>query len=204
MEIGGTLEAATDWVLLCLPWLLLALAAWRSARPRCRDLPHRASAAVMERVSQDAAPAVPAQPEGKEDLVPPTPAVIEPAPADREERLILAIAEAKASHDDAGLSGLSVELARLMIARSASQQAALQLQSAVIAARRSNLPALHAEARIELAELAIRDGDLTLACEHWQMAKLMFHETNNRLDRDRIADLMRQHRCPTDWVLTNF
>lgn len=204
MEIGGTLEAATDWVLLCLPWLLLAVAAWRSARPQSRDLPHRASAAVIERVPQDAAPAVLAQPEANEDPVPLRVAARPPVPTDREEELVLAIAEAKALNDDAALSGHSLELARLLISRSARQQAALQLQSAVIAARRSNLPALHAEARIELAELAIRDGDLTSACEHWQMAKLMFHETNRRPDRDRIADLMRQHRCPTDWILTNF
>jgi hypothetical protein len=203
MEVGGTLEASTDWVLLCLPWLLLAVAAWRSARTERRDCPDRISAPVVERVPEEA-PAAPAHPEVKEDPVPLTVAARPPAPTDREEQLVLAIAKAKAVNDDAGLSGHSLELARLLIARSASQQAALQLQSAVIAARRSNLPALHAEARIELAELAIRDGDLTSACEHWQMAKLMFHETNRRPDRDRIADLMRQHRCPTDWVLTNF
>jgi hypothetical protein len=78
------------------------------------------------------------------------------------------------------------------------------LQSAVMAARRAKLPVVHAEARIELAELALAEGDLTSACEHWQMAKLMFHETGRRFDQDRMADLMRIHRCPTDWILTNF
>jgi hypothetical protein len=70
--------------------------------------------------------------------------------------------------------------------------------------RRAKLPETHAEARIELAELARADGDLTSACEHWQMAKLMFHETGRRADQDRMADVMRQNRCPTDWVLTGF
>jgi hypothetical protein len=63
---------------------------------------------------------------------------------------------------------------------------------------------VHAEARVQLAELALADGDLTSACEHWQMAKLMFHEMGRRADQERISDLMRTHRCPSDWILTNF
>jgi hypothetical protein len=97
-----------------------------------------------------------------------------------------------------------VALARLLIARSQRPQASSLLLSAVLAAQRAKLPVVHAEARIELAEIALLDGDLTTACEHWQMAKLMFHDTGRRFDQDRMADLMRRHRCPTDWVLTNF
>lgn len=204
MDMGGALDDAAGELLLGLPWLLLALVAWQSSRGRLAVGPRAEPAGVM-------APAPPVEPAqvldhpGAGELVPPHSVVATPSPGpDREGVLLSAIEAAKAADDDLVFSSLSVELARLLIARSASQQAAQHLQSAALAARRSNLPQAHAAARIELAELAYRDGDLTSACEHWQMAKLMFHETGRRFDRDRIAEVMRQHRCPTDWVLTNF
>jgi hypothetical protein len=123
---------------------------------------------------------------------------------EQEDALISAVATAKAERDDVALSRDSVRLARILIARSARSEAAALLQSAALVARRAKLPVVHAEARIELADLARSDGDMTSACEHWQMAKLMFHESGRRADQDRMADLMRQNRCPTDWILTNF
>jgi hypothetical protein len=121
-----------------------------------------------------------------------------------EQRLVTALETAEANNDQVGLARDSVELARLLIARNAQPAAEVLLRKAVIVARRAKLPETHAEARIELAELARAGGDLTSACEHWQMAKLMFHETGRRGDQDRMADVMRQNRCPTDWVLTGF
>jgi hypothetical protein len=126
------------------------------------------------------------------------------SPQEQEDALILAVEAAKAERDDVALSRDSVLLAKLLIARSARSEAAALLQSAALVARRAKLPVVHAQARIELADLARSDGDMTSACEHWQMAKLMFHETGRRMDQDRMADLMRQNRCPTDWILTNF
>jgi hypothetical protein len=123
---------------------------------------------------------------------------------EQEDNLLAAIEVAKSARDDPQISRNSVALARLLLARSARPQASMLLQSAVMAARRAALPVVHAEARIELAELALADGDLTSACEHWQMAKLMFHESGRRADQERMADVMRLHRCPTDWILTNF
>jgi hypothetical protein len=204
MDMGGVLDAAAGAVLLGLPWLLLALVAWRSSRRREASSPVAQPVSVIDSARPFETASVLVQPDAGEDIPPPTPLATPVSEADQEGALLLAIAAAKAADDDAVLSGSSVELARLLIARSARQEAAQHLHSAVVAARRSNLPAVHASARIELAELAFRDGDLTSACEHWQMAKLMFHETGRRADRDRMADVMRQHRCPTDWVLTNF
>lgn len=121
-----------------------------------------------------------------------------------EQRLMSALETAQANNDQVGLARDSVELARLLLARDARPAAEVLLRKAVMVARRAKLPETHAEARIELAELARADGDLTSACEHWQMAKLMFHETGRRGDQDRMADVMRQNRCPTDWILTGF
>jgi hypothetical protein len=126
------------------------------------------------------------------------------SPREREEALLVEVEAAKAARDDAMLARSCVDLARLLVGRAERRQGATLLQTAALAARRAKLPGVHAEARIELAELALAEGDLTSACEHWQMAKLMFHETGRRADQDRMSDLMRQQRCPTDWVLTNF
>jgi hypothetical protein len=204
MDMGGGMDAAAGTVLLGLPWLLLALVAWRSARrPRAFAHLEQPVSVIISAPTVEFASVTP-QPDSAEAVSPPTPPTPLISEADQEGALLLTIAAAKAVDDDAVVSSASVELARLLIARSARQDASQHLHAAVVAARRSNLPGTHAAARIELAELAYRDGDLTTACEHWQMAKLMFHETGRRTDRDRVADVMRQHRCPTDWVLTNF
>lgn len=203
MDMGGGVDAAAGAVLLGLPWLLLALVAWQSAGRRRVPVPLSHPVSVIIPAPTVETASVPLQPDAGEAVQPPTPQTLI-SESDQEGSLLLTISAAKAIDDDAVLSSASVELARLLIARSARQDASQHLHAAVVAARRSNLPGPHAAARVELAELAYRDGDLTTACEHWQMAKLMFHETERRTDRDRIAEVMRQHRCPTDWVLTNF
>lgn len=232
MDIRVSLDGAAAMLLLSLPWLLLALAAWRAARPGGRGTRRNASdhGGLFEGAVPQQAGAVSvmaASPpdmsssgavgcdlsvsRSRAELRPDDPVftpVVDESPSrsadDEEKELVLSLATAKAERDDASLSRSSVLLARLLIARSERVQAATLLQSAAMVARRAKLPVTHAEARIELAELALVDGDMTSACEHWQMAKLMFHETGRRLDQDRMADIMRQHRCPTDWVLTNF
>jgi hypothetical protein len=223
-------------LLLSLPWLLLALAAWRAnnvagrsnglGRPDIRnsksakegavvgspagEFPHPGGGKTLgvmavSASSLDGGHLVPHDTPGTEPvflpetIAPPTLSLQE-----QEDALVLAVEAAKAERDDVALSRDSVLLAKLLIARSARSEAAALLKSAALVARRAKLPVVHAQARIELADLARSDGDMTSACEHWQMAKLMFHETGRRADQDRMADLMRQNRCPTDWVLTNF
>jgi hypothetical protein len=214
MDFGIALDGAGGLLLVSLPWLLLVWAAQRRAR--------KAEATPVQS-TDDRAP-LPAEPLGvmtashshqtdassfEGDVAEALNAVPDDAPPplsleEQEAALVLAVETAKADRDDPILSRSSVALARLLIARSQRPQASSLLLSAVLAAQRAKLPVVHAEARIELAEIALLDGDLTTACEHWQMAKLMFHDTGRRFDQDRMADLMRRHRCPTDWVLTNF
>jgi hypothetical protein len=213
MDIRMALDGAAALALVAMPWLALLLVAWRSARPEpiaasgvnaeARHIaeplgimttppPHgTATDAAAER---DTAEASVAQ------------AAILTALSHQEQEVALAMAveSAMTARDDVLLSRHSVQLARLLLARSARSQAATLLQSAALAARRAKLPSVHAEARLELAEMAFIDGDLTTACEHWQMAKVMFHEMGQRGDESRVADVMRRHHCPTDWVLTNF
>ena len=63
---------------------------------------------------------------------------------------------------------------------------------------------VHAQVRLELAEAAYALGDLTSACEHWQMARTALQEDGQRDAYTRVEKQMRDHGCPTDWVLTDF
>jgi len=194
MDIRDTMDGAGGAVLLTLPWLLLAIAAWRAMRTgEAGEMAHGLGrTSVPPEIIADTVPA-------------PSPSSPAPHLDTREElRLMRALEDAECENDAVGLTRDSTALARLLLARGARPQAEALLRKAVMVARRTRLPEAHAEARIELAELARADGDMTSACEHWQMAKLMFYETGRRGDQDRIADMMRQHRCPTDWVLTEF
>lgn len=238
MDMRISLDGAAAMLLLSLPWLLLAFAAWRggvrAVRAEVRRAIHQNSIS-----SSDGRSIPPIQPEishattsmpfsahklsetsdlqhasgshrdmnfnagevAFQDVADWIPSL---SLEQQERALETALAAARSERDDAALSRNSILLARILLSRSAREEAAALLQSAALSARRAKLPVLHAEARIELAQLAHDDGDMTSACEHWQMAKVMFHEMGQRPDQDRISDLMRQHRCPTDWVLTNF
>ena len=64
--------------------------------------------------------------------------------------------------------------------------------------------ATHANARMQLAEAARGNGDLTSACEHWHMAREAFQASGHAEEHARVEKLMRDNGCPTDWVLTEF
>lgn len=115
----------------------------------------------------------------------------------------LRIRSAEASNDQAALASLYLAAARSEIAEGRLEEAAEQLRASVRAAVKSRSKTVQAEARLELAELARAAGDLTTACEHWQLARALFHE----LQDERVGKtetLMQKHGCPTDWVLNDF
>jgi hypothetical protein len=207
------LDGAAALALVAMPWLALVLVAWRSAR--LEPIAAGGGNACARRIAEPLGIMTTPPQHGsatdsateRETAV----ATVQQAAAltalsqqEQEVALAMAVESAMSARDDVLLSRHSVQLARLLLARSARSQAATLLQSAALAARRAKLPSVHAEARLELAEMAFIDGDLTTACEHWQMAKVMFHEAGQRGDEGRVADLMRRHHCPTDWILTNF
>ncbi len=65
-------------------------------------------------------------------------------------------------------------------------------------------PAAHAAARLMLGEVAHQAGDLTSACEQWQLARTAFLEGGDAEQHARVEKRMRDNGCPTDWVLTDF
>jgi tetratricopeptide (TPR) repeat protein len=72
-----------------------------------------------------------------------------------------------------------------------------------LAARLGNKEA-QARARLDLGDLARARGDLTTACEHWQIARGLFFELKQARELKEAETRMRDHGCPTDWVLNDF
>lgn len=114
------------------------------------------------------------------------------------------IAEAEAANDHGAVAGLYLDYARVELADGRTEAAAGHLRASIRAAIGSRNAAAQAEARLELAELARAAGDLTTACEHWQIARSLFHGLGAVAHLGETERLMREHHCPTDWVLNDF
>ena len=78
------------------------------------------------------------------------------------------------------------------------------LRSAAGLAAQHGPRAAHADARLQLAEVAYLSGDLTSACEHWQIARTTLLDDGQKEASSKIDQRMRDTGCPTDWVLTDF
>lgn len=109
--------------------------------------------------------------------------------------------------DEAGpeqkCAGLLV-LAQNQINSGAPSAAAGALRDVIRLAAANGLHGQHATARLELGELSRLDGDLITACEHWQIARGLFYDLKNGTQVKVIETRMRDHGCPTDWVLNDF
>lgn len=128
-----------------------------------------------------------------------------PAVQFRDEATIVAeISTAKKSGDEAALAPLRLENGRRLAFEDNNRKATDELVQSVVLAKSNGLREVHAEARLELAALSEARGDLTTACEHWQIARMIYHELGQDADVDRTDANMLRNRCPTDWVLTDF
>jgi hypothetical protein len=109
-----------------------------------------------------------------------------------------------ADGDNGTLAALYLDLARChgLAGDEASRLSALR--SAATHGSQYGPHAAHAEARIELAESAFRAGDLTSACEQWQMARMALLRDGQTERHASVEKRMRENGCPTDWVLTGF
>jgi len=106
--------------------------------------------------------------------------------------------------DQEALARLYLERACLDVSNGAHDAAGDLLRKSILLATSHNIKDIHAAARLELAEIAEADGDMTTACEHWQMARTLFHELDAQDDIKRTDARMLSNGCPTDWVLTDF
>jgi Flp pilus assembly protein TadD len=108
-------------------------------------------------------------------------------------------------------AGAETELASVLLAKGQAllaagqnKDAARALRQAIEIAIENGKVDMHALARLELAEICRADGDLTTACEHWHLAKQLFNAQSRTVSSATTETRMRDHGCPTEWVLTEF
>lgn len=124
--------------------------------------------------------------------------------ADEGPALLAAVKEAEAEGADARLAGLYLTLAQRQLDNGEAHDAAEMMRKAIRAATASGQKSAHAKARVALGDLVQASGDPATACEHWQIARTLFHELGQRSDFDAVDARMLRNGCPSDWVLTDF
>ncbi len=118
--------------------------------------------------------------------------------------LLAAVSEAETAGQRDRLPGLYLSLAQCRIEEGDSTQAEDLLRKCILGAAPARHKATHAQARLALGDLAHIGGDPTTACEHWQIARALFHELKQASDHEAAEQRMLRNGCPTDWVLTDF
>lgn len=114
------------------------------------------------------------------------------------------LADAESAGDRGRLMQLYLELAFVEQEAGDTEAAKGSLRKLIMIASEAGDAVAHARGRLELGDIAQSQGDLTTACEHWQMARALFDQ-DARADESREANArMQAHGCPTDWVLTDF
>jgi tetratricopeptide (TPR) repeat protein len=124
--------------------------------------------------------------------------VARPSPHDDE------IARAEAAGDEAALAGLYLALARERTVVGEIAAAADLLRRSIRFASLQKLHETHGRARLELGDLERMSGDLTSACEHWQIARKLASDLRDAALLRAAEERMQRHGCPTDWVLNEF
>lgn len=114
------------------------------------------------------------------------------------------IETAIATNDNTALADLYLALARGHEKLGNAEARMSALRSAAGCGALHGPQASHATARLQLAEAAYDAGDLTTACEQWQLARGAFLSDGQLDEHERVEKRMRDNGCPTDWVLTDF
>lgn len=173
-------HADLAWVLaaaLAALLLLLALALWQRRRKRAAEARHT-QVPRLERAARM-------------------------SPRD-DAALRAAVHEAETRGEHERLPSLYLSLAHCRIEAERTADAEDLLRKSIRSAASLEHKETHARARLALGDLAQRSGDLTSACEHWQIARALFFELKQGGDHDAVETRMRRNGCPTDWVLTDF
>ena len=131
-------------------------------------------------------------------------ALVETKPVVDETSLVGAIAEAEAERNNGRLAALYLSLAQLRIDAGDTRAAGDLLRKSIQTAAGAGLNEAHAKSRVMLGDLAQSTGDPVTACEHWQIARKLYHDIGRRSDYNEVDARMLRNGCPTDWVLTDF
>jgi len=116
--------------------------------------------------------------------------------------MLLEDAERNGAHEK--LPPLHVSLGQRLLADGKAAEAVEILRKSILESTGSRHKDVHARARVLLGDVAQANGDLTTACEHWQMARALYYELKQERDHAAVESRMLMNGCPTDWVLTDF
>ncbi|MFA5901348.1 MAG: hypothetical protein WC829_19775 [Hyphomicrobium sp.] len=181
-------------VMAALLFTLIGLALRRRKRHS-----HRLAAAPTDQPLQTAA----RQP--AESIAPLAPVGIAQISAIDGTSLLAAIDEASAESATSGrLPGLYLSLAQWQIDSGETRAAEEVLRKCIRSATTAGLKDTHAKARVWLGDLVQASGDPATACEHWQIARQLFHELRQTKEFAAVDARILRNGCPTDWVLTDF
>lgn len=115
------------------------------------------------------------------------------------------LAEAEAAGKTEAIPELKVALGLARFREGAnSAQAANDVRGGLIMAMQAGQKLAQARARVALGDLCKAGDDLTTACEHWQIARDLFHKEQKPDERKEAEARIRANGCPTDWVLNEF
>lgn len=118
--------------------------------------------------------------------------------------LTAAVQEAETNGHMEKLPELYLSMARCEIEAGKTNEAEELLRKSILGAGSSQQKSVHAQARLTLGDLVHARGDFTTACEHWQIARALFHELKQPHEHEAVEGRMLRNGCPTDWVLTDF
>ncbi len=120
------------------------------------------------------------------------------------DELLVALDRAEAAGDERALATLYLARGRQALATGDTAEAGDKIRRSIRISSRLGLKDVHAVARIELGDMAHASGDLTTACEHWQIARGLFFDMQKAEALQSVEARMQQNGCPTDWVLNDF
>ena len=205
MVLGFEISGMAGMIAVALPIVALGIVIARSLR-RTRRRAHIADPRVQTGRygvpvpgSGPASKTTPASGNAPFSSLPAAP----PAPATADD-VVRAISRAEAAGLQAELAALYLALARDRIASGRGPEAISLLTKSLRLSAILGQKETQACARIELGDLARAGGDLTTACEHWQLARGLFYDLKKAGDLASAEKRMRQNGCPTDWVLNDF
>jgi len=120
------------------------------------------------------------------------------------EALKTAIERAERNGEQAKLPSLFIALASYRLGAGDMIEASDLLRKSIRLSASLGRDDDHARARLELGDIARAAGDLTTACEHWQIARKLYQDLSRTAELASAESRMSDHGCPTDWVLNDF
>jgi hypothetical protein len=201
---GQTIEIAglAAWIALSMPFAVLAttiLLAVRRRRVR-RESAGETGATGRYGVPVGAPRPAATLPKPVAPQLPALPTYADVDPAELGRRLV----EAERRNDGQAAALLLLALARRARADGSDAAASEHLRRCIRTATSLGERRVHAAARLELGDIAEEGGDLTTACEHWQIARQLADELGLAEEAATAEARMTSHGCPTDWVLNDF